>query len=362
MASGRLQTLCYKEEIESALRTPGMGGFELLDLHDFPGQGTALVGVLDPFWESKGYVTAEEYRRFCNSTVLLARLPRRVFTSADTLEAGLAIAHFGPAAMRDAAPSWELLDQTGAIRGEGTLESREIATGDLTELGRIRFPLAHLAAPARYRLLVKLEGTAFENDWDIWVYPAHGAPPAEGVLIADSLTDATLSALSGGRDVLLLIPPDRVRGDSQGKVALGFSTVFWNTSWTGRQEPHTLGILCDPAHPALSEFPTEYHSNYQWWYLIHQAGAMVLDHLGRETRPIVQVIDDWFTNRKLGLVLEGRLGKGRVIVTSIDLRDLPGQNPVARQMRTSLLHYMASDRFRPDTVFSVDAIRRLFAE
>ena len=56
-ASGKLQALCYKEEIEAALRTPGIGGFELLDLHDFPGQGTALVGVLDPFWESKGYIT-----------------------------------------------------------------------------------------------------------------------------------------------------------------------------------------------------------------------------------------------------------------------------------------------------------------
>ena len=74
LASGKLQALCYKEEIESALRTPGMGGFELLDLHDFPGQGTALVGVLDAFWDSKGYVTAGEFRRFCGSTVPLARL------------------------------------------------------------------------------------------------------------------------------------------------------------------------------------------------------------------------------------------------------------------------------------------------
>ena len=53
VASGKLQTLCYKEDIESALRTPGFGGFQLLDLHDFPGQGTALIGVLDPFWEEK---------------------------------------------------------------------------------------------------------------------------------------------------------------------------------------------------------------------------------------------------------------------------------------------------------------------
>ena len=86
LASGKLQTLCYKEDIESALRTPGMGGFELLDLHDFPGQGTALVGVLDPFWEGKGYVTADEYRRFCNSTVPLARMNKRVFTTDETLQ------------------------------------------------------------------------------------------------------------------------------------------------------------------------------------------------------------------------------------------------------------------------------------
>lgn len=90
IASGKLQTLCYKEEIESALRTPGMGGFQLLDLHDFPGQGTALVGVPDPFWESKGYVTPAEYSRFCNSTVPLARLSKRVFTTDEKLEADIA--------------------------------------------------------------------------------------------------------------------------------------------------------------------------------------------------------------------------------------------------------------------------------
>ena len=79
MASGKLQALLYKEDIESALRTPGFGGFQLLDLHDFPGQGTALVGVLDPFWDSKGYITAEQYRRFAGPIVPLARLERRIF-------------------------------------------------------------------------------------------------------------------------------------------------------------------------------------------------------------------------------------------------------------------------------------------
>ena len=96
IASGELQALCYKEEIESALRTPGMGGFELLALYDFPGQGTAPVGVLDALWTSKGYISAREFRRFCNRTVPLARLTRRVFTGDDEIEAGLEAAHFGP--------------------------------------------------------------------------------------------------------------------------------------------------------------------------------------------------------------------------------------------------------------------------
>ncbi len=92
LASGKLQTLCYKEDIESALRTDGFGGFQLLDLHDFPGQGTALVGVLDAFWESKGYVTAEEYHRFSCQTVPLARMTKRIWTNDESFSADIEIA------------------------------------------------------------------------------------------------------------------------------------------------------------------------------------------------------------------------------------------------------------------------------
>jgi len=79
LSSGKLQALCYKADIEAALRTPGLAGFQLLDLHDFPGQGTALVGVLDAFWEEKGYISPEEYKKFCNTTVPLARLKKRIY-------------------------------------------------------------------------------------------------------------------------------------------------------------------------------------------------------------------------------------------------------------------------------------------
>jgi hypothetical protein len=360
-ASGRLQTLLYKEDIESALRTAGMGGFQLLDLHDFPGQGTALVGVLDAFWDSKGYVTPAEYSRFCNSTVPLARLGKRVFTTDEILVADVEIAHFGKAPLRAVSAAWRLEDAGGRAVAAGRLPARMVPVDNGVFLGQVRVPLARVRAPGAYKLVVGLPGTPFENDWEVWVYPPEVDTVVPGsVIMANELDEETLARLRAGGRVLLLIPPGRVRGDRQGKVGLGFSSIFWNTAWTRRQAPHTLGILCDPDHPSLAAFPTERHSNWQWWYLVSRSGAMILDALPKSLRPVVQVIDDWFTNRRLALVIEARVAGGSLLVSSIDLETGLAENPVARQMRHSLLRYMASDRFRPPTEVSVEEIRTLF--
>jgi GH18 family chitinase len=359
-ASGKLQALLYKEDIESALRTPGMGGFELLDLHDFPGQGTALVGVLDAFWDPKGYVTADEFRRFAGPTVPLARLDRRVFTTGEALEADLELAHFGPAPLVGARPAWRLVGEDGRIVARGRLPARDVPIDNGVSLGRVSVKLGGVPAPRMYRLVVGLEGAPIENDWNIWVYPSRvdTAVPA-GVVLTSTLDAATEAWLRDGGRVVLLVPPERVRGDALGRVELGFSSIFWNTAWTRRQPPHTLGVLLDPRHPALAAFPTEGHSDWQWWYLVSRAGAMILDGLPRELRPTVQVIDDWFINRRLGLVFEARVGKGRLLVTSFDLERELEQNPVARQMRHSLLRYAASDLFAPTVEVSADAVRAL---
>jgi hypothetical protein len=193
-----------------------------------------------------------------------------------------------------------------------------------------------------------------ENDWDLWVYPAQvetAIPP--GVSVVHELNDEARAALDRGGAVLWLVPPDRVKGDRFGKVALGFSSIFWNTAWTQRQPPHTLGILCDPRHPALADFPTDYHSNWQWWYLIRQSEAMILDGLPGPLRPVVQVVDDWVTNRRLGLVFEARVGRGKLMACSIDLERLDG-NPVARQMRRSLLRYLADGPCQPKTRLTLE--------
>lgn len=361
MASGKLQALCYKEDIESALRTPGMGGFQLLDLHDFPGQGTALVGVLDPFWDEKGYITPKEYRRFCNQTVPLVRLKQRVFTTADTLQATIEVAHFGPAPLERAVVAWKLVTEEGKAIARGKLPLQTVPVDNGVALGEISVPLQDAPSPTHCILVVGLEDTAFENDWDLWIYPAQVPSETGDVLVARELTSEALEVLNNGGRVLLHIPARQVKGDHLGRVELGFSSIFWNTAWTRRQPPHTLGILCDPGHPAFARFPTDYHSNWQWWYLIHNAGALNLDDLPRELVPTVQVIDDWVTNRKLGLVFEAQVDKGKLVVSGIDLEN-PQANLVSRQFRHSLLAYMNSPGFHPSVTLTPEQIRGLIQE
>ena len=359
MASGKLQALCYKADIEAALRTPGMAGFELLDLHDFPGQGTALVGVLDPFWDEKGYVTADEYRRFCNATVPLARMAKMSFTSAENFAADIEVAHFGPAPLRGVVPAWAILDGAGKMVWTGALAKADVPIDNAVTLGRIEVPLGAVARAGKFVLRVTVAG--FTNTWDFWVYPAKPAEAASGdILIVRSLGEDAWVRLAAGGKVLLSAAKGAVRPEKGGSVALGFSSIFWNTAWTGRQPPHTLGILCDPKHPALADFPTEFHSNWQWWDALSHAQAMILDDFGPALIPIVRVIDDWVTNRSLGLVFECRVGKGKLLVSSIDLFAAAESRPEARQLLSSLKNYMAGWDFDPKYEADPAKVRGLF--
>jgi hypothetical protein len=354
IASGRLQTLCYKEEIESALRTPGFGGFQLLDLHDFPGQGTALVGVLDPFWESKGYVTPEEFRRFCSSTVLLARMDKRYWKSSETFKADIEVAHFGAAPIENAVAAWKLEDETGKTIATGKLPAKNLPVGNLTTFGVLEIPLANATPAKKHRLVFGIEGTAFENDWDFWVFAdaVETAPPVD-VLVTKVLDEAAQETLKGGGKVLLLVPPATVKST----VKIGFSSVFWNTAWGGNRPPHTLGILCDPKHPVFASFPAEGWSNWQWWELVTGSAAMILNDLPPELRPLVQPIDTWFEARRLGLLFEVKCNGGKLMVCSMDLTNNLDRRIVARQLRRSLLDYMSSANFDPKVELSADRVQ-----
>ena len=164
-----------------------------------------------------------------------------------------------------------------------------------------------------------------------------------------------LAILDQGGIVLYLPPVEQVKVSS----VIGFSSIFWNTAWTKNQEPHTLGILCDPQHPLFAHFPTESHSNWQWWELIHGSAAMQMDSLPAALRPLVQPIDTWFENRRLGLLFEAKIGNGRLMVSSMDLASDLDQRLVARQMHQSLVAYMESEDFAPGVAVTVEEIKEL---
>ncbi|MCG6189546.1 sugar-binding domain-containing protein [Maribellus maritimus] len=356
LASGKLQALCYKADIEAALRTPGFAGFQLLDLHDFPGQGTALVGVLDPFWEEKGYISPEEYRRFCNTTVPLARLEKRIFNEGETMTAKIEVAHFGEHLLNAATPSWHIT-RDSEIVARGTLEQRDIPVGNGILLGKVVYEFQRENTPRKLTLKVEVGG--YENSWDIWVYPENEAKETETIRIVEKLNTSTIDYLENGGKVLLNLGKGKVTHEMGGEVGVGFSSIFWNTAWTLGQKPHTLGILCNPDHPALHLFPTEYHSNWQWWDAMSHADAIQLDSFPTELKPIVQIVDDWVTNRRLALLFEAKVGKGKLLISGIDLHSELETRPEARQLLFSLKNYMLGDDFNPTVSVTSNKINNI---
>ncbi|MBR1488602.1 MAG: beta-galactosidase [Bacteroidales bacterium] len=402
LASGKLQNLCYKADIEAELRTPGVQGFQLLSLIDFPGQGSALTGALDVFYGEKGYASPEDYLPFNSPLVPLARMQKLVYTSSETFRAELQAANFWQP-MDAAEVHWRLLRGGETVR-EGVLPAVVLPLGHPLPLGEVNFPLADIAGPEQLRFEVAVGD--FANSWDIWVFPTEKQVNTRDVLLTDKLDTKALRTLAAGGKVLLSIRQGTLAPAAGGDIALGFSSIFWNASFTNGQAPHTLGILCDPEHPALSGFPTEYHSNYQWHDPVMHASAIRLDVLAAEdeaaaaafraaygkgpvvpsshtpvtaawarsaygpvppvaradVQPLVRVIDDWYNNRPLALLVEAKVGGGSLLVSGIDFHREMASRPASLQLLRSLLDYMRSDAFAPSAELPVESVLGLLPE
>ena len=357
LASGKLQTLCYKADIEAALRTPGFAGFQLLDLHDFPGQGTALVGVLDAFWEDKGYVTGKEYSEFCNQTVPLARLQKHIFNNTEDFVATIEVAHFGAQPLKTPAITWTITDTKGNSIKTGNFHLQQLALDNCQTVGHIKIPLTEIKEPKQLQLIVDVN--EFTNGWDFWVYPHQVNSTENDIYITNAIDDKALQTLNQGGKVLWSIKKGALSPEYGGDIKVGFSSIFWNTAWTAKQAPHTLGILCDPKHPALAEFPTEYHSNWQWWDAMHHGQAIILDHFSETIKPIVRLVDDWFENRSLGLIVEAKVGKGKIMISGTDLLTDKEDRLEARQLLHSLTTYINSPAFNPENEISLEELNRI---
>ncbi len=357
MASGKFQVLEYKEEIEAALRTPRFGGYQLLGLHDFPGQGTALVGVLDVFWHPKPYVNAAEFHEFQSAHVPLLRTGSFTWTTGQTFTGTAEFANYGETGLSDAVMHWSLAYPDGRVFAEGDFPETGLPAGQPTRIGNLSVPLNKIKRATRLRVTLSIKGTDYTNHWDIWVYPAKlKMPRLKGVTVAHEWNQSVKRALERGGKVLLIADTVAVKSN----IPPGFSGIFWNTNWTDGQPPHTLGILCDPQNPALADFPTQYYSNWQWWDLVAHSKPMVLDRMPGNLTPTVQMIDDWNQNHKVGLVFEAKVGRGKLLMTSIDLQHDLNHRPVARQMLYSLENYVNGDRFQPKISVTPQMVEQLF--
>ncbi len=352
-ASGKLAAILYKEELERILRTKAASGIQLLDLHDFPGQGTADIGLLDAFWDSKGILTAEEFRQFCSPVVPLLRFSKATYTNAEIFKATAEFANFGATPLTDITPEWSLTDEKGKQLAGGKLPKTTVPVGSGYSLGSIDAKLSGIKTAKELTLKLSLQGTPYHNTWHVWVYPAT-VPDALAEVVFTQSTEEAMNALAQEKKVLLN-PDYKDMMGMEGK----FVPVFWSPVHFPAQAI-TMGILCDPKHPALQNFPTDFHTDWQWWDLCTKSTTMILPD--NRLSPIVRQIDNFANNRYLASIVEAKVGEGQLILCSFDISNDLENRPVARQLRYSLLTYMNTKDFKPSVALSVDEVKALTAK
>jgi hypothetical protein len=281
-----------------------------------------------------------------------------VYRNNEELFAPVEIAQFGPTAINHVTPLWNIKNDAGDILFKGALSNTNIPIGNGIKLGEIKQSLASVTKPSKLSLTVEVAG--HQNSWDIFVYPAVLPSTNQEIIVTHILDKKALETLDNGGKVLLTLKKGSVKDDKGGDIAIGFSSIFWNTAWTHGQPPVTLGILCDPKHPALKEFPTQSYSNWQWWDAMTHSNAIELDSIAKNLQPIVRVIDDWVTARPLALIFECKVGKGKLIVSAIDLLDDQKKRPEAGQLLYSLKSYMNTESFSPANEVDIQKITSLY--
>jgi hypothetical protein len=276
-----------------------------------------------------------------------------VYRSNEAFSASVEFAHFGAKPLQGFSVYWRLLDPANNREiANGKWKDITLRLGNNQKIGEVNYELVKIDKPSKLKFIVGIEGTEFENDWDIWVYPAALTIPRNNIVVSRKWDDQTRKALKKGKKVLLVLEENSVKPEKGGDVEVGFSSVFWNTSWTKGQAPHTLGILCNPQSEIFKDFPTDFHSNWQWWELIHGSQALVLDGMNPSLDPAVKLIDTWFENRRLAMLFEANIGKGKLIVSSMDLLSDHDTRPAAKQLYYSVIQYMQGDTFNPQVALN----------
>ena len=349
-ATGAHTVLQYKEVNEALLRTSNSGGFQLLGLSDFPGQGSAFVGILDAFWESKGLVTPEKYRESCGPVVLLARFPKRCYTNDEVFTAKMGIYQFGPQDMHKGQLDWQLTDEQGKVVEKGKMAHPVIPLSTVDSLGTITIALNNLSGAGKYSLKASADGGKVRNEWDIWVYPSQEMKVKPEIRYVRQWAKAK-ELLQQGENVLFI--PDSCAGRKT-----HFASHFWNPimfNWA----PMIVGTRIEHQHPVFRDFPTSYYADWQWWDILNHATAVDLTDM-RSLTPVIQSIDTYEVNRKLGIAFEACVGKGKLFVLCADPEKDIRQRPAMQQLLRSAGNYIRSEAFTPSVTLQEYELDALF--
>lgn len=348
-ASGALQDMLYKGHIENLLRTPSCAGFQILSMADYQGQGEALVGWLDCFWDAKGNTTPESFRRYCNTVVPLARFKKFVWETSETFEARLQVSNFGSGEISNNV-YWSLTSGDGKLVEHGKIDAVGVQRGELKDIGKVALSLEKIKQAGKYTFSITLENTDFYNSWNLWIYPPVQPAPGD-VLVASEFSEEVNQKLAEGGRVLLLASQ---LGTAETSRQIFFAPLFWSTVFFPGQANSTLGLYVNQAHPALGRFPTESFGDYQWETISKGRSFVMNNHPGLV--PVAQPISDFHINDKLASIFECRVGNGKLLVCGYSLDDT---NPVGRQMKYNLLAYMNQSNFNPTYSMLTDELQKM---
>ncbi|PWV99368.1 glycosyl hydrolase family 2 [Paenibacillus cellulosilyticus] len=363
--SGQLAVACYKEELEAAFRTKRLAGFQILDLQDFSGQGTALVGILDAFMDSKGFISPEEWRTFCSDAVLLARFPKYQYTAGECFQARIELAYYRSIPLHAETLRWELSAEDGQQVHASGLESISTSgASGVLHIANLEVALPEVSAMTKLVLSLQIDQTNIKKKYDVWLYP-NEIPETKPIdfHVAREWNEDTEERLARGEKVVLLPSLDRLSNSIEGF----YCTDFWcypmfrsiSESMNKPVPVGTMGLLIHNEHPALSQFSSETYSTYPWWSIVSNSRSIILDEAPQGLSPIVQTIDNFERNHKLGLLWECSVGQGKLLVCSVDDERL-AETPEGKQFLGSIYSYAASEAFQPNTVLRAEDIRRLF--
>lgn len=355
-ASGALQLLLYKTELEAQFRSPSNDGFHLNGILDYPGEGVALIGMLDVMGDSKGIVAPKEFRRFCSETVALTRIKDLNLIAGTTFEADAMVRHHGPEDAKNTRWFWSLSASNGTIIGKGDLGTHTIKTGGLTDLGKIIANLPNTEKSQEMTLNLWAENSDVENSWQLWLYPDESEPEEpKNILMTEVWDEYTKEALASGKSVFFT--------PSKSSIREPVDAHFWTIGW-GRglfpSTPRPMGIYCDPSEPALADFPNRGHSQWHWFSLLSGSTAIDLSMLPKEFAPTVFMIDDFNESHRLAMLMEVKVGKGRLLVSSLNL-GVTGQRALPQQqMLRSLYNRVSSPAFNPAQSLTLEQLDNVF--